>query len=121
MKKLFILTVFISFLSCNSQVEKKTSVIELPTLKKEVIGKDVQLIDVRSPEEYNSGHIDDAVNIDINQVDFKEKIQGFDKNKPVYIYCHSGGRSNKASKIMEELGFKTIYDFSGGWKAWSSQ
>ncbi|MGA1227026.1 MAG: rhodanese-like domain-containing protein [Tamlana sp.] len=122
MKKLFILTVFISFISCNSQVEKKTSTIDLPTLKKDVIGKDVQLIDVRSPEEYNAGHIDDAININIaNQENFNNKIQELDKNKPVYIYCHSGGRSHRASKIMEGLGFTKIYDFTGGWKAWSSQ
>ncbi|WP_345276438.1 rhodanese-like domain-containing protein [Litoribaculum gwangyangense] len=117
-----LLLLLIIFTSCNSQVDKKINVIDLPTLKQEVIGKDVQFVDVRTENEYQAGHIDDAVNIDIsNETNFKNKIQELDKNKPIYIYCHSGGRSNKASKIMEELGFTTIYDFSGGWSTWSRQ
>jgi rhodanese-related sulfurtransferase len=123
MKKiLLILVVIIAYTSCNSQVSKKINVIDLQTLKKEVVGKDVQFIDVRTEKEYDAGHIDDAVNINVsNEAVFKKKIQELDKHKPVYIYCHSGGRSNKASKIMEELGFTSIYDFSGGWSTWSQQ
>lgn len=122
MKNLLILILLIIFTSCNSQVSKKINIIDLPTLKNEVIGKDVQLIDVRTENEYNSGHIDDAININIaNEDNFKQKIQELDKHNPVYIYCHAGGRSNKASKIMEGLGFTEIYDFSGGWSTWIKQ
>lgn len=122
MKNLFTLLILITLTSCNSQDNIKINTIDLKTLKQKVIGKDVQFVDVRSGKEYLAGHIDDAMNIDIsNQINFKKKIQELDKNKPVYIYCHSGGRSNKASKIMEDLGFKIIYDFSGGWSSWSKQ
>ena len=53
--------------------------------------------------------------------DFREKIQELDRDKPVYLYCRSGNRSGKASKIMDELGFKEIVDLKGGYKAWSKE
>ncbi len=91
-------------------------------MKTEVIGKNVQLVDVRTPGEYEAGHIDDAINIDImNRETFAEKFAEFDKEKPIYIYCKLGGRSNKASKVLEELGFETIYDYSGGYGEWKSR
>lgn len=91
-------------------------------MNQEVIGKNVQLVDVRTAKEYNQGHIDDALNIDIsNEANFKVEIQKINKNQPVYVYCYSGGRSNKASKIMVELGFSEIYDFSGGWSTWNKR
>ena len=122
MKKLFILSLLITFISCNSQVTNKTITIDLPTLKTEVIGKNVQFIDVRSQSEYQNGHIDNAININIsNKNNFEQEVNTLDKNKPIYVYCHSGGRSNKACKVLEELGFVSIYNFSGGWKAWSAQ
>jgi rhodanese-related sulfurtransferase len=121
MKKLhLILVLFIGLTSCNSQVNKKINTINFETLNQNVIGKDVQFIDVRTEKEYDAGHIDDAININVSdESDFIKRIQELDKNKPVYIYCHSGGRSNKASKIMEELGFTGIYDYSDGWSTWN--
>lgn len=122
MKKIFILIAFIAISSCKGQESAKTTIIGIEALKTEVIGKDVQLIDVRTPKEYNLGHIDDAINIDISDKEnFKKQISKLNTKEPIYIYCHSGGRSNRASKILEELSFTTIYDFSGGWKAWSKQ
>lgn len=122
MKNILILFVIVAFTSCNGQVSKKINTIDLATINQEVIGKNVQLIDVRTAKEYNEGHIDDALNIDVlNEVNFKIAIEKLNKNHPVYVYCYSGGRSNKASKIMEELGFSTIYDFSGGWSTWSKK
>ena len=51
----------------------------------------------------------------------KKEINKLDKNKPIYIYCYSGVRSNRASKILKTAGFNQIYDYEGGWKAWSIQ
>lgn len=123
MKNLFFIIALILCISCKGQEKANgTQVIDIQTLKTEVIGKDVQLVDVRSEKEYNQGHIDDAININIaNKDNFKKEIQKLDRTKPVYIYCHSGGRSHRASKIMKELGFTSIYDFSGGWSTWSNQ
>ena len=123
MKNIFFAITLILCISCKGQEKTHgTQVIDLQTLKTEVIGKDVQLVDVRSEREYNQGHIDDAININIADKDnFKKEIQNLDKAKPVYIYCQAGVRSHRASKIMQELGFTTIYDFAGGWGVWSNQ
>lgn len=106
--------------SCLSQEEKGMYSIDIQLLQTDVIGKDVQLIDVRSIEEYNRGHIDDAINIDIADIEkFSKEIQKLDKTKPIYIYCHSGVRSRRAGKLIQKLGFTSIYDFTGGWSIWS--
>ncbi|VAW12210.1 Rhodanese-like domain protein [hydrothermal vent metagenome] len=122
MKNLILVLLLVITNSCKSQNDKTIEVIDIETVKTEVIGKEVQLVDVRTPDEYEAGHIDDAINIDImNMETFTEKLDEFDKEKPIYIYCKLGGRSNKASKVLEELGFVTIYDFSGGYDEWKSQ
>ena len=122
MKYIAIIFTLLLFTYCKGQNTEITTKIDLVTLHKEAIGKDVQLVDVRSAKEYSEGHIDDAVNIDIaNKNNFKQEVSKLDKSKPIYIYCHKGGRSNRASKVLETAGFKEIYDFSGGWKAWSKQ
>ena len=120
LKRLLQLMAVLMFISCKSQETKSITHITLDEFKKEVIGKNTQLIDVRTPKEYKEGFIDNAININIYQKDqFIKEIQKFEKTKPIYVYCHKGGRSGKASKLLEELGFKTINDFTGGWKAWT--
>ena len=122
MKNLILVLLLVIANSCKSQNDNTIEVIDIETMKTEVIGKEVQLVDVRTSGEYDAGHIDDAINIDImNMETFTAKFDKFDKEKPIYIYCKLGGRSNKASKVLEELGFVTIYDFSGGYDEWKSQ
>lgn len=121
-KYIAILCTLLFITSCKGQNTAQTTKIDIETLQKDAIGKDVQLVDVRSAKEYKAGHIDDAINIDIRDGSiFREEVAKLDKTKPIYIYCHSGSRSNRASKILEELGFEEIYDFSGGWSTWSKQ
>lgn len=119
MKNTILVFLFLSIISCKSQTDSKTTVIDLSTLKTEAIGKDVQLIDVRTPAEYKAGHIDDAINIDVLEMKtFVQEAEKLDKTKPIYLYCKIGGRSKQASKKLEELGFTTIYDFSSGYDGW---
>ncbi len=73
-----------------------------------------QLLDVRTPDEWNQGKVSSSNCIDYNSSDFTTKVQKLDKNKPVFVYCAAGGRSAKASKILEQQGFKQIYNLSGG-------
>ena len=120
MKNIIALCFIAIIFSCKGQNTIQTTKIDLTTLQEKAIGKDVQLVDVRTPKEYNAGHIDDAINIDISDKEnFIREVNKLDKDKPIYIYCHIGGRSNKVSKILESQGFAEVYDFSGGWKTWS--
>ncbi|NAY91374.1 rhodanese-like domain-containing protein [Muricauda sp. JGD-17] len=107
--------------SCNSQDEGGITNIDKATVKAKVIGKEVQWLDVRTPQEYNDGHIDDAMNFDINGASFMEQINTLDKNKPVYLYCQMGGRSTRAAEILKQEGFKEIYNYKGGYTDWSSE
>lgn len=83
--------------------------------------KNAPIVDVRTPQEFENGHIDQAVNIDFNSPQFEEQIQQFDKNQPIYIYCQGGGRSAGAAVKMKELGFTQVYDMKGGMVAWNSE
>lgn len=116
MNKLLILMVLFLGLSCQAQDSK---VISQTEFKKGIQNKDAQLIDVRSPEEFKSGHIKNAKNIDYNGANFKTQMAKLDKTKPVYVYCAAGGRSAKAAKVLTELGFKKVYDLKGGYGSWN--
>ncbi len=76
--------------------------------------KDAQLLDVRTPQEWQSGKIASSNCMSFNDADFKQQIEKLDKNKPVFIYCAAGGRSSKAAPILQAAGFKQIYNLTGG-------
>lgn len=78
------------------------------------------VLDVRTPQETAQGVIPNAVTIDFYAPDFKEQVDKLDKNKPVYVYCKSGGRSSNAAQILKDLGFKEIYNLNGGITAWQA-
>jgi rhodanese-related sulfurtransferase len=80
-----------------------------------------QLVDVRSSEEYAGGHLKGSVNIDYQASDFEAKVANVDRSKPVFLYCHSGRRSAAAAAKMEEMGFKVIYNLSGGISEWEKE
>ena len=80
--------------------------------------EDVQVVDVRTPEEFNEDHIKNAQNIDFKSPTFEEDILKLDKSRPVLLYCKAGGRSAKCVKKLEEAGFKKIYDLDGGISKW---
>lgn len=75
------------------------------------------LIDVRTPQEFEAGHLDNAVNIDWFANDFTKKIETLDKEKPVYVYCKKGGRSTKAAHVLDSLGFEKVIELEGGYDA----
>jgi rhodanese-related sulfurtransferase len=82
---------------------------------------DIQLVDVRTPEEVAEGTIAGAINFDFRADGFEEKLDVLDKSKPVYVFCRSGGRSANAASIMKEMGFTRIYDLDGGITAWKAE
>ena len=120
-----LLLVGIIFGACKETPSDITSIkgeIELisPQQVYDAIYKDrsIQLIDVRTPEEFKGNHLKGAQNICITSADFKEKVKILDKNKPVYVYCNRGGQSAQAAIALKELGFTKIYDMEGGILLW---
>ncbi len=81
---------------------------------------DAQIVDVRTPEEFNNGHLKNALNIDWNGDKFEAQLKNLDKNKPQFVYCLSGGRSSSAAELMRKEGFKKVYEMKGGMMAWNS-
>ncbi len=80
--------------------------------------KDAIVLDVRTPKEVAEGHLANSVNIDYFADNFKDEIAKLDKNKPVLVYCHSGRRSGNTKKMLQEMGFKEIYNLSTGIVGW---
>ena len=79
-----------------------------------------QIIDIRTPQEFERSHIPGAKNINVNSSDFRNAIEKLDKTKPVLIYCQSGGRCKSALAALREAGFKNSHELSGGINAWTS-
>jgi phage shock protein E len=78
------------------------------------------ILDVRTPEEFVKGHLQNATAINFFDADFKEKVNKLDKTKAVYVYCAAGGRSAKALKILQESGFHTAFNMLGGFTGWQA-
>lgn len=78
----------------------------------------MQLVDVRTPKEYENGHIPNAQNIDFLDAKFEVNIQSLDKSKPVIIYCQRGSRSAKCASKLIANGFVKVYDLDGGFAQW---
>lgn len=77
-----------------------------------------QVIDVRTPEEFNAGYIAGATNMNIYDADFLERLNGLDKHLPTLVYCKGGGRSMDAARQMQKMGFTKIYELEGGILSW---
>lgn len=116
-KILLILTIIIGSISCKraSKDIQNISVIELKNRKD---NDTVQLLDVRTSQEWNEGIIEGALKVDVTADGFETKVdEVLDKSKEVYVYCRSGGRSLVASKLLKEKGYK-VYNVEGGYMAW---
>jgi rhodanese-related sulfurtransferase len=76
------------------------------------------VLDVRTKEEYQKGHIPGSVLLDFNSEDFQQKLAKLDKNKTYLVHCAGGGRSARACKKMETLDFSKVFNLEGGMRAW---
>ena len=94
--------------------------IDVATLKADLDGKKVPiLVDVRSPQEFSSGHVPGAKNIPIDQLASRESELEAHKSGDVYVICAVGGRSAAASKSLAGKGFHAV-NVAGGTKAWTA-
>ena len=110
---------FATLLGATAQQNGPITILDKTTFNEAIQAGPVQLVDVRTPEEYQAGFIKDAVNIDFfDEANFTTKFEKFDKDKPIYVYCRSGNRSQKAAAKLVAMGFKEIYDLKGGYMNW---
>ncbi|MCB9196422.1 MAG: rhodanese-like domain-containing protein [Flavobacteriales bacterium] len=79
---------------------------------------EVQLVDVRTPEEYAGGTIEGAINYDFYGDAFATQLASLDREKPVMIFCKSGGRSGQTLEMMKGMGFTTVLELDGGYSGW---
>lgn len=127
--KALIIFILVAFSSCSFGQNEKTQPDKViaksvdPTDFKRLLDDKSpdQLLDVRTPREFQSGHLKKAQNINWNSSDFNEKVAKLSKDAPVFVYCHSGGRSKAAMKRLKKLGFLEIYELDGGISAWKMQ
>ncbi len=78
-----------------------------------------QVLDVRTKEEFSGDRLPDALNADFTKTEeFRERVRFLDKDKPVFVYCLSGGRSQKAAEYLTRQGFGEVYDLKGGMRSW---
>jgi thioredoxin len=111
--------ILIALSSCNMNGQKYQTV-SVSDFDKKLHEKDIQLVDVRTPEEYAEKHLKDAVNINFESDDFVELASKLDKSKPVLVYCLSGGRSSKAAALISKKGYSQVYNLDGGIMAWTN-
>lgn len=103
--------------SCTAQTNTALTADEF---EKEITAKEnIQILDVRTPGEFFSGHIKNALQADWNdKKEFERRLQYIDKDKPVYVYCLAGGRSAAAAGKMRKMGYTNVYELTGGTNAW---
>lgn len=123
MKNLFFLVLILVSAACNQGVNTSAEVhlISPQEMTELLMMEEVQLIDVRTPQEFESGAIPKAQNINFLSDNFESKVRALDTNKPICVYCKKGGRSAKAAKRLKEIGFKEVYDLEGGITNWEAK
>ncbi|MBO6606084.1 rhodanese-like domain-containing protein [Psychroserpens sp.] len=118
--KLLILSIALAVttFSCTDTNQNEIKVVSPEEMKTLLELEDVQLVDVRTPDEYKTGYIEYSQNINFLSPTFEDDILNLDKTKPVLVYCKSGKRSAKCSKKLKAAGFVKIYDLEGGIAKW---
>ena len=116
-RAIYFLTIFFGCAPVTQNPIELINADQLTKLKNE----GVVVVDIRTKEEYDKGHLLDAKHIDFFRSDFIESMSELGKDTPIIIHCAVGGRSGKAAKKLEEAGFSKIYDYNGGYKDWVSK
>ena len=115
---ILLFALFIGLVSCKENTNSDIKVVSPEEMKSLIEMDDVQLVDVRTEEEYTLEHIAKSQNIDVRSPNFDKEITKLDKDKPVLVYCRSGKRSAKCVEKLKDAGFVKIYDLSGGITKW---
>ncbi len=110
-------TVFAFLFSCSNS--NSQNVLEPKAFKQKTEQQpEAVVVDVRTPAEFAEGHLPGALNIDVKNEAFADKIQELDSTKIYLLYCRSGSRTQLAAQIMKQAGFKSIFGMKGGFSDW---
>ena len=124
MNKFFFLFFFF-FLSCvysPNNADKMINLSETEWVKLHDESEESVIIDVRTDDEFSTGYIGGAVNIDFYKGnEFISEIEKLDKSKSYFIYCRSGARSGQTCELMKQKGFKKVYNLKGGILGWTGE
>jgi len=105
---------------CSSTGSATTVDLNVSEFSQKINEPDVIILDVRTPEEFASGHIEGALNIDFNSGDFANEITRLNPSENYAIYCRSGSRSGQAASIMHKAGFHDVSNLNGGVIDWTN-
>ncbi|MEC9160756.1 MAG: rhodanese-like domain-containing protein [Bacteroidota bacterium] len=124
MNKFFFLFFFF-FLSCvysQNNTDKMINLSETEWVKLHDESEESVIMDVRTDDEFSTGYIEGAVNIDFYMGSkFISEIDKLDKSKSYFIYCKSGARSGQTCELMKQKGFKKVYNLEGGILGWTGE
>ena len=129
-----LLSIFVSACAQQGKTEEKTETTEIQNAA-EVINKDITvaefqelydpakhvLLDVRTPEEWEEGHLPNAVHLNFYEDNFAEELDKLEKDKAYVVYCKAGGRSGKTLAMLNEKGFTEAYNILGGYTELEAQ
>jgi rhodanese-related sulfurtransferase len=105
---------------CSSTGSATTVNLNVSEFSQKISEPGVIILDVRTPEEFASGHIEGALNIDFNSGDFANEITRLNPSETYAVYCRSGSRSGQAASIMHEAGFHDVSNLNGGVIDWAN-
>jgi thioredoxin len=121
LKIIILAIVTLAITSCKGQPSKNIQTIDAVAFSKAIQATpNPQVVDVRTPEEFVSGHLIQAQNVNWMNPDFVTNSAKYDKSKPIFVYCKSGGRSHKAAEKLAELGFTNVIEMEGGILKWEA-
>ncbi|MEX1241818.1 MAG: rhodanese-like domain-containing protein [Cyclobacteriaceae bacterium] len=119
MRTAFFVSSILLILTCTAGSSQPDHLLDVNSFEKKLKNTpDRILLDVRTEAEYSKGHFPNVILIDIRKSTFKGEVSKLNKSTPVFVYCASGIRSEKAVEIMKALGFQEIYELEGGFHEW---
>ncbi len=118
MKQIIFLLLMLLIAACAQA--QQSPILSVADFEKQIANNSAKVLDVRTPTEFKSGHLAQAILMNINDADFKQQISILQKDKPVYVYCAAGVRSNKAAKVLRQQGFTQVFELRGGIQAWQA-
>ena len=121
MKKLWLLSIPLALIlsACGSSGGSVTN-LNVSDFAKKVSDTSVVVLDVRTPGEFQEGHLQSAINVDYEGINFASEVNKLDKSKTYAVYCRSGRRSGLATEVMAKNGFKSVFNLNGGVIEWQN-